>query len=97
MSNDYQQPTNGVGEAFYDLTVAQRNAAWAEVETLKSRLAAIEGHIAKYETAVRTAIDEQSWEYLTNVADHRHDWYYEPITTAHIDSFFVDLQRELEN
>lgn len=52
---------NDVDQAFYDLTVAQRNAAWYEIEKLKSRLAAIEGHLAKYEDAIMKEIDEGTY------------------------------------
>jgi len=46
---------------FLSDALRQRNEAWAEIETLKSRLAAIEGHIAKYEDAIHAEIDEGSY------------------------------------
>ena len=46
-----------IDQAFYDLVVAQRNSAWHENEKLLSRLAAIEGHIAKFMKATETVLD----------------------------------------
>ena len=46
-----------IDQAFYDLVVAQRNAAWHENEKLLSRLAAIDGHIAKFMKATETVLE----------------------------------------
>lgn len=41
----------------FDTAIQQRNTAWDEFEAFKSRIVALEGHLAKYRQATETVLD----------------------------------------
>lgn len=93
---DVSAPKAGVlhpaDQAFYDLTVQQRNAAWAEVEVLKSRLAAHEGHLDKFKAAVGTTLDDYyAYGGREGCSCHGYEYYID----IDPDEFWATVERHL--
>lgn len=83
--------SDGQKLALFDLVAEQRNRAWERVAEVESRLAAVEGHIAKYEAAIRKVVDEDGSFYTYEA----YGGFNYP--TLYADDLLAMINKELES
>lgn len=79
-------------QAFYELTVSQRNLAWYQLEKAESRIAALEGHLAKYREATRTVLEREGYEWYWQETWNYggYEWH-----SVDIENVLEEIEKEL--